>query len=140
MLKEFLRRDEGSELLEAAFVLPIFVLVMLAAVNLGMVVYAGQMANEAARHGVRMGSVSQSNQAGIAVSAAQDFAQTAFAVGHPRVDVLAPGGLLGSKLKLRVTYTVPNFLAGLGSLFPGIPSGQFVVSGEATMRQEGWLR
>lgn len=140
MLKKLLRRDEGSELLEAAFVLPLFVLVMLAAVNLGMVVYAGQMANEAARHGVRMGSVAQANQVSIAVSAAKDFADTAFAVGHPRVDVLAPGGLLGSKLKLKVTYTVPNFLAGLGSLFPGIPSGQFVVSGEATMRQEGWLR
>ncbi len=45
--------------MEAAITTPIAILVMLAIVNLGMVVYAQQAVQAAARHGARMGSVAQ---------------------------------------------------------------------------------
>ncbi len=132
--------NEGAELLEAALALPILLLVMLAVVNLGMVVFASQMAEEAARYGVRAGAVAESNQAAAAASAALSFATTTFPIGAPSVTVLSPGGAIGSTLRIRVTYRVPNYLRGFAALFPGIPSREFVVSGEAAMRQEGWLR
>jgi len=139
-MQRFLHCRRGSEFLEAAVTIPIVVLVMLAIVQFGLVVYASQMASEAARHGVRWGAVAQANQAGIAASQAGGFANTAFPVGSPQVSVLAPGGVLGSDIKLRVSYEVPNFLGGLAGLFPGLPGGPFQVMGEASMRQEGWLQ
>ena len=138
--RRFLRCQRGSEFVEAAVTIPIVVLVMLAIVQFGLVVYASQMASEAARHGVRWGAVAQANQAGIAASQAAGFASTALPVGNPQVSVLAPGGVLGSNIKLQVSYDVPNFLGGLAGLFPGLPSGPFHVTGEASMRQEGWLQ
>lgn len=54
-----LKDQSGMELLEAATTTPIVVLVMLAIINLGMVVYAQQAVQAAARHGARMGSVAQ---------------------------------------------------------------------------------
>jgi len=51
----FLKDRSGMEMLEAAITTPIAILVMLAIVNLGMVVYAQQAVQAAARHGARMG-------------------------------------------------------------------------------------
>jgi len=139
-MRRFLRSRQGVEFLEAAVTIPIVVLIMVAIVQFGLLVYAGQMASEAARHGVRWGAVAQANQAGVAVAQAASFANAAFGVGNPQVEVLAPGGVIGSNLKLRVSYEVPNLFGGLAGLFPGLPSGPFHVTGEATMRQEGWLQ
>jgi hypothetical protein len=130
--------ERGFETLEAAITLPIACMVLVGAVNLGMVAYAGQMAQEAARHGVRMGSVAQVDPIGVAVQEALNFAQATFSIGNPRVIPLAPGGVAGSVLRIRVTYEVPNLFGGLLGLFPGLPSGPFIVVGEAAMRQEGW--
>ena len=55
-------------MLEAAITTPIAILVMLAIVNLGMVVYAQQAVQAAARHGARMGSVAQQCPACYAMS------------------------------------------------------------------------
>jgi hypothetical protein len=48
-----------------------------------------------------------------------------------QVSVLAPGGVVGTTLRVRVRYEVPHFLG-----FLGLPS--LVVTGEAEGRQEGW--
>ncbi|MGB9619347.1 MAG: TadE/TadG family type IV pilus assembly protein, partial [Armatimonadota bacterium] len=60
----------ASELVEAALTLPIVLLILLAIIQFGIVVYGSQMAKEAARHGARMGSVVQGNAAAVAASAA----------------------------------------------------------------------
>ena len=136
-MRRLLRDERGAELLEAALTLPLIMLVTLAIVNFGMVVYAGQMAQAAARHGARMGSVAQGGSgAGVAASEANSFANGAFGLGNPQVSILAPGGVVGSVIKVRVDYTVPNLMSGFG--FPGLPRGPFRVHGEATFMQEGW--
>ena len=56
----FIKDTRGMELLEAAITTPIAIMVMLAIVNLGMLVYAQQAVQAAARHGARMGSVAPS--------------------------------------------------------------------------------
>lgn len=134
----FWKDQLGMEMLEAAITTPIAILVMLAIVNLGMVVYAQQAVQAAARHGARMGSVAQQCPACYASSAAQSAISNAGIVQNASVSVLAPGGAAGSILKIQVSGTVPNFLAPLTGLFPGLPSDTFKVQADSTFRQEGW--
>jgi len=130
-----LKNQRGISTIEAAITLPVAILVMLGILQVGVVVYAGQMAKEAARHGARTGSVAQDYAAGRAHAAASTFAQSAFPIGEPEVEILAPGGVVGSQLRVRVTYQVPNWLAGM----PGLPARSgWPAVGEATARQEGW--
>ena len=128
----------GMEMLEAAITTPIAILVMLAIVNLGMVIYAQQAVQAAARQGARMGSVAQQCPACYAVSAARSSISAAGIVENPSVSVLAPGGSAGSILKIQVSGTVTNFLAPLTGLFPGLPGDTFKISADSTFRQEGW--
>ncbi len=134
----FLKDRRGMELLEAAITTPIAILVMLAIVNLGIVVYAQQAVQAAARQGARMGSVAQQCPACYAVSAARSAISAAGILQNPSVSVLAPGGSAGSILQIQVSGTVPNFLSPLTSLFPGLPGQAFVVRADSTFRQEGW--
>jgi len=135
---KFLKDKRGMELLEAAITTPIAILVMLAIVNLGMVVYAQQAVQAAARHGARMGSVAQQCPACYAMSGAKSAIAQAGILESASVSVLAPGGSAGSILKIQVSGSVPNFLAPLTSLFPGLPGQNFNVRADSTFRQEGW--
>ncbi len=134
----FLKAKSAMEMLEAAITTPIAVLVMLAIVNLGMVVYGQQAVQAAARQGARMGSVAQQCAACYALSSARQAIEDAELVQDPAVSVLAPGGSAGSLLQIRVSGSIPNYLAPLTSLFPGLPGDTFQVSADATFRQEGW--
>lgn len=129
-----LKSNQAIETLEAAITLPIAMLVMLAALNLGMVVYGQQAVQAAARHGARMGSVAQQCAACYAASAAGDAIGNDPIVQQASVTILAPGGVAGSVLSVRVSGAIPNFIGGLA---PGLPQS-FPVSAEATFRQEGW--
>jgi hypothetical protein len=128
----------GMETLEAAITTPIAILVMLAIVNLGMVVYAQQAVQAAARQGARMGSVAQTCPACYATSAARSAISGAGIIQNPSVAVLAPGGKAGSILQIQVSGTVTNFLAPLTGLFPGLPGQTITVRADSTFRQEGW--
>jgi hypothetical protein len=130
----FLKARRAIETLEAAITFPIAILVMLATINLGMVVYGQQAVQAAARHGARMGSVAQQCSACYAMSAASSAINDDPIVKQASVAVLSPGGVAGSILTVRVSGSIPSFL---GTLVPGLP-GSFPVSAEATFRQEGW--
>lgn len=121
------------ETIEAAITTPIAVLIMLATINLGMVIFGQQAVQAAARHGARMGSVAQSCSACYAMSGAKEAIASAKLVENTQVQVLAPGGVAGSILKVRVSGTIPNYLGG----FIGW-SDPFQVSSDVTFRQEGW--
>ena len=135
---KFLRDRKAIETVEAAITLPIALLVMLATINLGLVVFGQQAVQSAARHGARMGSVAQSCPSCWAVTEARGAIEGAGVVHNPNVVILSGGGRAGSVLKIRVTGEVPNFFGGLGAIFPGLPEGPFQLKGEATFRQEGW--
>ena len=113
-------------------------MVMLAIVNLGMLVYAQQAVQAAARYGARMGSVAQQCPACYAMSGAKSAIAQAGILENTSVNVLAPGGSAGSTLKIQVSGSVPNFMAPLTSLFPGLPGQTFTVHADSTFRQEGW--
>ena len=91
------------ELLEAAITTPIAIMVMIAIVNLGMLVYAQQAVQAAARQGARMGSVAQQCAACYAISGAKDAIANAGILENTSVSVLSPGGSAGSILKIQVS-------------------------------------
>jgi len=131
-LRQRLICQRWGTMVEGAIVIPILLMVTLLIIQFGMLAYANQMAEEAARYGARVGSVTQKNPAGAAAAAAGSFASSAFGAGSPNVSVLAPGGVAGSTLKVRVEYQVPNIAGAF------LPVGSLTASGEATTRQEGW--
>ena len=135
---KLLRDRRAIETVEAAITLPIALLVMIATMNLGLVVFGQQAVQAAARHGARMGSVAQSCPACWAVREARGAIENAGTVQNPSVAILSGGGRAGSILKIRVTGEVPNFFGGLSALFLGLPEGPFLLKGEATFGQEGW--
>ena len=126
--------QKAIETLEAAITFPIAILVMLATINFGMVVYGQQAVQAAARQGARMGSVAQQCSACYAMSGASSAISSDPIVKQPGVAILSPGGVAGSILTVRVSGSIPSFL---GTLVPGLP-GNFSVSAMATFRQEGW--
>ena len=130
----FLRARRGIEILDAAITFPIAILVMLATVNLGMVVYGQQAVQAAARQGARMGSVAQQCSACYAMSAASCAINGDPIVKQASVAILTPGGVAGSIVTVRISGSIPSFL---GTLVPGLPSS-FSVSAMAIFRQEGW--
>ncbi|MBU0492475.1 MAG: pilus assembly protein [Chloroflexi bacterium] len=125
-----LHQEHGVELVEAAVTLPIVFLLFLVIVQFGWTVYAQQTVQEAARYGVRRGVVAQNNPGGVARVEALGFTTNA-GLGGATAQVLAPGGVVGSNLRLRITYQPPNLLAWMG-----LP--QLTVRGEAEGRMEGW--
>ena len=74
----------------------------------------------------------------VVMSGARDAIAQAGILENTSVSVLAPGGSAGSILKIQVSGHVPNFMAPLTSLFPGLPGETFTVRADATFRQEGW--
>ncbi|MCX6082230.1 MAG: pilus assembly protein [Chloroflexi bacterium] len=100
---KLLKDHRGIEMLEAAITTPIAILVMLAIVNLGMLIYGQQAVQAAARHGARMGSVAQHCPACYAMSGAKSAIAQAGILESTSVSVLAPGGSAGSILKIQVS-------------------------------------
>lgn len=127
----------GLEVIEAAATLPLMLFILTAIVNLGWVVYAQQSVQNAANYGARIGSTAQACRSCAAIGAAYQQV-TVTGLRQASVSVLAPGGVVGSTLRIRVTAEVPNLLGPLAALLGGSLSQPFQVSAEATFRAEGW--
>ncbi len=133
------KRDRGSIYGETAFAFPVILLVTLMMIQAGFLAWGANAANNAARHGARMASVVQTDPVSVAISEARAAAVQDFPLdASPVVQVLAPGGLPGSELTVRVQVRVPNVMGPASALFTGSVTRDFTVSGEATFRQEGW--
>ena len=127
-----------AELDEAAFALPVLLLVSLGLVNLALLGFAAVNAANAAEYGARVGAVAQTNQASAAMAAANNKL-SGVRVGTYTVTVTG-NGTPGSRIEVRVQYRVPNYFGGLSSLFLAAPrpSSTFTGTAKATFRQEGW--
>jgi hypothetical protein len=131
-----LLHDLGGELDEATLVLPLLLLVSLGLVNLAILGFSAVNAGHAANYGARMGSVAQSNPAGVAAASAYQML-SAIPVGEYSVSV-SGSGLPGDSLTVRVTYSVPNYFSGLAGFFGVSTPGSFGSTVSSTFRQEGW--
>jgi hypothetical protein len=99
---KFLKAKQAIETLEAAITFPIAILVMLATVNLGIVVYGQQAVHAAGWHGARMGSVAKQCSACYAVTTASSAINGDPIVKESNVAILAPASVTGSILSMRV--------------------------------------
>lgn len=132
------RNRKGLEVIEAVATLPIALLVLVAMINLGFAVYAKQAVQNAANYGARIGSTAQACRACVAYSTANQTIRGTL-VRNARVEILAPGGSVGSVLKIRVIGEVPNLMGPLMALISGGEwGGPIQVSADAVFRAEGW--
>jgi Flp pilus assembly protein TadG len=128
--------DQHGELDEATLVLPLLLLVSLGLVNLGVLGFSAVNAGNAANYGARMGSVAQSDPAGVAAASAYRML-SAIPVGEYSVSV-SGNGQPGDSLDVQVSYSVPNFFSGLASFFGVNTPATFNSTVTSTFRQEGW--
>lgn len=130
-----IKSEKGASTVEFAASVVLVILMFLGMLQVGAYLWAESIVENAARHGARMGSVSQGCAACQAVAAARSALNGQPLLQDASVSVLAPGGVVGSTVKIRVSASIPLFL----------PAGDTLgldrltkVQAEATFRQEGW--
>ena len=129
------RGREGSSTIELAILLPLVLVLLIGMLQLGVFMYGMSMVENAARNAARAGSVAQACPVCEAQNAAYASLHGSAVISNYTVTVLAPGGVVGSLIKIRVMAHIPMLVPGgealgLGSLM--------TVTAEATFRQEGW--
>ncbi len=128
-------KEQGQSAAEFGLVVMLAILMFLGMVQFGIYLYGSSIVENAARHGARMGSVSQACAACDASAGAMSALNRQPVIRDPGVQVLAPGGVVGSTVQIRVTARIPMIMPG-GDLF-GLGRLTTVTS-ESTFRQEGW--
>ena len=131
----FKKRERGQSAVEFALVVTMAIIMFLGMVQFGMYLYGLSIVENAARHAARMGSVAQDCPSCAAVSAANSSLAGQPVIRDAVVSVLAPGGVVGSTVRIRVTAHIPLIVPGGGSFGLGPLT---TVSAESTFRQEGW--
>ena len=122
------RSERGQSAVEFGLVVMLAILMFLGMVQFGMYLYGLSIV-------ARMGSVSQSCAPCEAAAAARSALSGQPVIRDPSVEVLAPGGIVGSMVQIRVTAHIPMVLPG-GDLF-GL--GKLtIVTAESIFRQEEW--
>jgi len=132
----FLRkRENGSNTIELAILLPLVLVLLIGMLQLGIYMYGMSMVENAARNGARAGSVAQACPVCEAQSSAHASLTGSAVISNFSIAILAPGGVVGSTLKIRVTAHIPMLVPGGEALGLG---PLMTVTAEATFRQEGW--
>ena len=131
----FKKIERGQSAVEFALIVSVAIIMFLGMMQFGMYLYGLSIVENAARHAARSGSVSQSCPSCEATAAAQSVLQGQPVIRDATVSVLAPGGVVGSTVRIRVTAHIPLVVPG-GEAF-GL-GALTTVSAEATFRQEGW--
>ncbi len=129
------KHEKGSSTVEFAASVLLVILMFLGMVQFGAYLWASSVVENAARHGARMGSVAQGCAPCQAVTAAKAALQGQPLIQSSSISVLAPGGVVGSIVKIRVSARIPLFLPAADTL--GLDR-LMQVQAEATFRQEGW--
>ncbi|MBN2388557.1 MAG: hypothetical protein JXB85_16185 [Anaerolineales bacterium] len=79
---------------------------------IGLYLYGPSNVENAARHAARMGTVSRTCAPGEAVSAAESALSGQPVIRETSVSVLAPGGVVGTTVPIRVTAQIPMVIPG----------------------------
>lgn len=129
------KRQKGSSIVEFAASVLMVLLMFLGMLQFGAYLWASSIVENAANYGARAGSVAQACPACEASSAAQRALEGQPIIRNPSVTILAPGGVVGSTVRIRVSAEIPLFLPAGDAL--GL-EGLTHIQAEATFRQEGW--
>jgi len=129
------RQEKGQSAVEFALVVSLAIITFLGMVQFGLYLYGLSIVENAARNGARIGATSQGCTPCDASAAAESALLGQPVIRDPSVSVLAPGGIVGTTVRIRVSANIPMVVPG-GDAF-GLDS-LTTVSAEATFRQEGW--
>lgn len=129
------RFEHGQSAVEFALVVSLAIITFLGMVQFGLYLYGLSIVENAARNGARIGATSQGCTPCDASAAAQAALTGQPVIRDASVSVLAPGGIVGSTVRIQVTANIPMVVPG-GETFGLEPLT--TVSAEATFRQEGW--
>ena len=129
------RGNDGSNTIELAILLPLVLVLLVGMLQLGIYMYGLSMVENAARNAARAGSVAQVCPVCEAQNAAYASLHGSAAISNYTVTVLAPGGVVGSTVRIRITARIPMLVPGGTALGLGSLT---TVTAEATFRQEGW--
>jgi Flp pilus assembly protein TadG len=127
--------ENGSSIIELAILLPLVLVLLVGMLQFGIYVYGMSMVENAARNAARAGSVAQECPVCEAQSAAYASLNGSAVISNFSVTVLAPGGVVGTTVRIRVTASIPMLVPGGEALGLG---PLMTVTAEATFRQEGW--
>ncbi len=129
------RRERGQSLVEFALVLPIFLIITLAAIDFGWALRAYVISTNAAREGARVGVVGSSSDA--IKTAVVD--RSAGLLTTSNVSVTNAKGASGTNVTVGVTYSY-NYITPLGSLVSTFTGGSLpsplAIQATAVMRLE----
>jgi hypothetical protein len=129
------RKERGQSAVEFALVVTMAIIMFLGMVQFGMYLYGLSIVENASRQAARMGSVAQDCPPCMAVSAAHSSLVGQPIIRDAAVSVLAPGGVVGTTVRIRVTAHIPMIVPGGGGF--GLRPLTTVVA-ESTFRQDGW--
>ncbi len=131
----FKKKERGQSAVEFALVVTMAIIMFLGMMQFGMYLYGLSIVENAARHAAHMGSVSQSWPSCEVVWSANSALAGQPVIRDAAVSVLAPGGVVGSTVRIRITAHIPLVVPGGESFsLESLTS----VSAEATFRREGW--
>jgi Flp pilus assembly protein TadG len=127
--------ERGSNTIELAILLPLVLVLLIGMLQLGIYMYGLSLVENAARNAGRAGSVAQACPVCEAQSSAYASLNGAAVISNFTITVLAPGGVVGSSVRIRVSARLPMLVPGGAAL--GLEP-LMTVTAEATFRQEGW--
>jgi Flp pilus assembly protein TadG len=128
-------KQAGQSAVEFALIVTTAIIMFLGMVQFGIYLYGLSIVENAARNGARIGATSQGCTPCDATAAARSALQGQPVIRNAAVSVLAPGGVVGSTVRIRVTAHIPLVVPGGGTFGLGPLT---TVSAESTFRQEGW--
>jgi len=110
--KSLRKMQAGQSSVEFGLLVVAMIIMFLGMMQFGLYLYGLSVVENAARNGARAGSVAQECPTCQAVQAAQASMQGAPVLADPSFEILAPGGVVGSVVEIRVTAHIPLIVPG----------------------------
>lgn len=144
-LRRLASREQGAQIVEFAFLLPIFLLLVFGIIDFGRAYFSWIIITNGAREGARAAAVGvpASTVAGKVQGAVSGLYVTSFScsttMGALCITTDNIGGDPGAPVTVSVSYNfsflvLPNIMALAGN--PGLPGGVFPLRASSTMRLE----
>ena len=130
-----INEEKGQSTVEFALILPMLVLLVFGALEIGRVMNAWLIVTQASREGARVAAISCSSDTGCLtqVLTRVDGSLSGLNSASARTTLLGSPYVSGNAVTVQVQYDIPLITPLIGAFFPANP---FTVSGSTTMRLE----
>ena len=128
------RAERGTALIEFTLVMPLLLVLTVAAVDFGRAFFVKNIVEQAAREGVRLRAVSSSADSGLVTARVNQVAGSAN-VSITNVEITGPDA--ARQVHVKVTADFNWIFPGVFNLFGASFTNPMPLTGEAWMRNEG---